>query len=185
MYYQAYQHIDCYMITNASHMYIIEAPHTIDTHISNTTSVYACAFIAVREQRLPVHPDYQVADCQLDNLHSAGTVILYRVSFRMRSKSCCSSTSTPVDPAILLPSVVYRAALSIPPSSSCKLKRKSLAVSERGRRVNWQVSFRDGRGTFTTGRPFWIWMEASAVKGKGKGGGGERRGNRRGKGKGG
>ena len=105
------------------------------------------------------------------NLHSAGTATLYRVSLMMRSKSCCMSMSIPVEPAILLPSVVYRAALSIPPSSSCRLNRKSLAVSERGRRVNWQVSFRDGRGTLTTGRPFWMWMEASAGEGRGWGGG--------------
>ena len=94
------------------------------------------------------------------NSHSVGTATLYRVSLMMRSKSCCISTSIPVDPATLFPSVVYRAALSIPPSSSCKLKRKSLAVSERGRRVNWQVSFREGSGTLTTGRPFWTWIEA-------------------------
>ena len=76
----------------------------------------------------------------------------------LMSKSCCISTSIPVDPAILFPSVVYRTALSIPPSSSCKLKRKLLAVSERGRRVNWQVSFCEGSGTLTTGRPFWTWI---------------------------
>lgn len=101
------------------------------------------------------------------NLHSAGTATLYRVSLMTRSKSCCISMSIPVDPAILFPSVVYRAALSIPPSSSCRLNRKSLAVSERGRRVNWHVSFRDGRGTLTTGRPFWMWIEASVGEGMG------------------
>ena len=26
--------------------------------------------------------------------------------------------------------------------------------------MNWQVSFREGSGTLTTGRPFWTWIEA-------------------------
>ena len=33
--------------------------------------------------------------------------------------------------------------------------------------MNWHVSFRDGRGTLTTGRPFWMWIEASVGEGMG------------------